>query len=143
LVIYVVSPWYPCVPAFGIIAPQFKSPLLEAKMRHFLPLILIAGLVLGGCSGMYRPETEQGNILTDDMLVQVKPGMSRSQVRYVLGTPLIADPFHHDRWDYYYLFRPGSTGKPAESRRVTVFFENDRVVRVETAKPAPAEAGRN
>lgn len=112
-------------------------------MRQFLSLILIAGLVLGGCTGIYRADTEQGNVITEEMIAQVKQGMSRAQVRYVLGTPLLADPFHLDRWDYFYLRRPGNTRKPAESRRVTIFFENDRVVRIETATPSPdgAEPG--
>jgi len=94
----------------------------------------------------YRMEIQQGNFVSQDMLSKLKRGMTREQVRFVLGTPLVADMFHADRWDY--VFYREIPRKPREARRVSVFFENDRLVRVEgdvvpegeAAKPPTAES---
>lgn len=76
----------------------------------------------------YRIEIQQGNFVSQDMLSKLKKGMSRDQVRFVLGTPLLADMFHSDRWDY--VFYREFPNKRREERRVSVFFENDRLARV-------------
>lgn len=68
----------------------------------------------------YRIDVRQGNYVDQSMLSQLRKGMTRDQVRFVLGTPLLADVFHADRWDYLYRFRPGSG--EVEQRRVSVFF---------------------
>ena len=91
-------------------------------------------------------EIQQGNFVSQDMVSKLKPGMTREQVRFVLGTPLVADMFHADRWDY--VFYREIPRKPREERRVSVFFENDRLARVEgdvvpegeAAKPRAAES---
>jgi outer membrane protein assembly factor BamE len=70
-------------------------------------------------------EVQQGNLVTTEMLAKLKPGMTPSQVRFLLGTPLIVDPFHKDRWDYAYLIWKG--GEVAERRRIAVLFENDKL----------------
>lgn len=76
----------------------------------------------------YRMTIQQGNNLSQEMVAQLKLGMSREQVRFVLGTPLLMDVFHADRWDYvYYLETPG--GK-REQRNLSVVFDKDRLVRV-------------
>jgi outer membrane protein assembly factor BamE len=73
----------------------------------------------------YRPDIQQGNFVSQEMLDQLKPGMSRDQVKFVLGTPLLADIFHADRWDYpFYLAR--GNGELTTSR-VTVFFKDNKV----------------
>jgi outer membrane protein assembly factor BamE len=77
----------------------------------------------------YKINVQQGNVVTQDMLAKLKPGMTRSQVRYVMGTPMIEDSFHPDRWDYVYTFSKHG-GKPNE-RRVTVVFKNDRLAHIE------------
>jgi len=71
----------------------------------------------------YKMEIQQGNVITSDSLTKLKSGMTKSQVSFVLGTPLIQDSFHKDRWDYIYVMR--KDGKIAESRHVIIFFEND------------------
>lgn len=77
----------------------------------------------------YRIEIQQGNFVTQDMVAKLKRGMSREQVRFVLGTPLVTDLFHANRWDYvFYRVRPN---QPREDRRLSVYFENDRLARVE------------
>jgi len=82
----------------------------------------------------YRMEIQQGNYVSQDMVNKLKRGMSREQVRFVLGTPLLTDMFHANRWDY--VFFREIPKKPREERRISVFFENDRLVRV-TGDVAP------
>jgi outer membrane protein assembly factor BamE len=73
----------------------------------------------------YRPDIQQGNFVSQEMLDQLKPGMTRDQVKFVLGTPLLSDMFHADRWDYpFYLAR--GNGELTTSR-VTVFFKDNKV----------------
>lgn len=100
-------------------------------MKILLTSILLA-VGLAGCSSLnplhylhpYRIDIQQGNLVTQDMLDKLKPGMSPSQVRYALGTPLIVDPFHTERWDYAYEMK--KDGKVTERRHITVIFENDK-----------------
>lgn len=103
-----------------------------------LTRILLLGLpLLTACSNTpevtsyltpYRLDVRQGNYVTQDMVARLKPGMNREQVRFALGTPLVADMFHADRWDYVYRFQPGRG--EAQSRRLVVFFEDGKLVRV-------------
>jgi len=83
----------------------------------------------------YRVDIPQGNYLDRSMVDQVKPGMTRDQVRFALGTPLHVDPFRPDRWDYVFRFQHANLD--AELRRVTILFKNDKVDRVQ-ADPLPA-----
>jgi outer membrane protein assembly factor BamE len=84
--------------------------------------------VLAAC--VYRIDIQQGNLLDEDDINQVDLGMTRSQVQFLLGTPMIADSFHRDRWDYAYYYRQGRS-PDADRRWVVVYFENDRVQRIE------------
>lgn len=76
----------------------------------------------------YRIDIQQGNFLSQEMVSQLKKGMTREQVRFVLGTPMVADIFHADRWDYVYYRELSNGGK--EHRTVSVIFEKDRLARV-------------
>src|SRR5688572_11147365 len=76
----------------------------------------------------YKVEIQQGNFISQEMVAQLKPGMSKEQVRFVLGTPLVTDIFHADRWDYVF-FRELPNGKK-EQRNLSVVFEKDRLSRV-------------
>ncbi len=123
-----------------------------------LRLLLPSLLLLSACSSTpdvssyltpYRIDVRQGNYVTQDMVAKLKPGMSRDQVRFALGTPLVADMFHADRWDYVYRFQPGRG--EAQLRRLVVFFEDGKLVRVggdvvpegeATEAAAPASAAR-
>lgn len=104
-----------------------------------LVLALGVALVASGCLTIYSHEVQQGNIVDQEMVDKLKPGMTRAQVRFVLGTPLVVDPFHSDRWDYVYFYKPSYKGAP-ETRRLTVIFEGDTLARMEgdvvTEKPA-------
>jgi outer membrane protein assembly factor BamE len=94
-----------------------------------LPAAAIAVALLGaGC--VYRVNIPQGNFLEAKMLDQVQIGMTRSQVRYVLGTPMISDPFHPDRWDYLYYFKEGRSRK-VDTRLVVVYFTDEKVSKIE------------
>lgn len=87
----------------------------------------------------YKADIQQGNAISQDMLARLKPGMTPSQVRFVLGTPLLVDPFRNNRWDYVY--RLEKSGRLVESRRVTVVFENDKLKGIE-GDVVPAAAGK-
>jgi len=88
----------------------------------------------------YKIDIQQGNVLSQEAVAQLKPGQTRDQVRFLLGTPMVADIFHQQRWDYVYQYRNGQTGK-VESRQFTVFFDAEgRLQRVE-GDVAVAEVG--
>ena len=100
------------------------------RTLYLLPL-------LAACSGTpeianyltpYRVDVRQGNMVTQEMVAQLKPGLSREQVRFILGSPLVADMFHADRWDYVYRFQPGRGD--AQQRVLTVFFQDNKLLRV-------------
>lgn len=103
------------------------------RFRTLAPLLLC--LTLSGCLiRPYKMDIQQGNYIEQVQLAKLKPGMTRSQVRYVLGTPLVADPFHPDRWDYLYVER--KKGRLRDYRRLTVYFDGDKLVRALTDLPA-------
>lgn len=76
----------------------------------------------------YRIDVRQGNFVTQEMVAQLKPGLSREQVRFILGSPLLADMFHADRWDYVYRFQPGHG--EVQQRNFAVFFKDNKLTRV-------------
>lgn len=99
--------------------------------KALLSSMLILSFVLTGCSylrfpGVYKIDIAQGNIIKEEDIEKLKPGMSKRQVQYVLGEPLIQDPFHPDRWDYFYSYKPGK--KPITKKHFVVYFENDKLV---------------
>jgi outer membrane protein assembly factor BamE len=96
------------------------------RLRAFA--VILAVVALSAC--VYRIDIQQGNLLDEESLVQVEVGMTRSQVQFLLGTPMVADSFHRDRWDYAYYFRRGRSPDLIQ-RWVIVHFENDRVSRVD------------
>lgn len=86
----------------------------------------------------YRIDVRQGNYVSQEMVAQLRPGMTRDQVRFALGTPLVADMFHANRWDYVYRFQPGSG--EVQLRRLVVFFEDNKLARVGGDVVAETEA---
>ncbi|HEX8962951.1 MAG TPA: outer membrane protein assembly factor BamE [Rhodocyclaceae bacterium] len=76
----------------------------------------------------YRIDVRQGNLVTQDMVAQLKPGLTKDQVRYVLGTPMLTDLFHADRWDYVYRLQKGDG--EVQQRRLAVFFQDGKLVRL-------------
>lgn len=90
-------------------------------------------LGLAGCSARmptaYSPPLQQGNVIEQESLSKLKLGMTRSQVRFLLGTPLVVDVFRNDRWDYVYFLR--RQGQAPQQRRVTVIFDGDLLARID------------
>jgi outer membrane protein assembly factor BamE len=106
----------------------------------FLRIVLLAAtLALSSCFlTPHRIDVQQGNYFDPDAVAKLKPGMTRSQVRFLMGTPLITDPFHPDRWDYLFINRP--KGKLKQERRLTLWFDGDVLVRALTDVPETAPA---
>lgn len=113
-------------------------------------LAAIAALLLASCGSVglptpdlkpYRMEIQQGNFVSQEMVSQLKLGMSKDQVRFVLGTPLITDSFHAERWDYVFR-RQRANSRELEQRKIAVFFEDGKLKRIEgDVMPAsPADA---
>ena len=102
-------------------------------------VLLAVTLALSSCFlTPHRIDIQQGNYFDPEAVAKLKPGMTRSQVRFLLGTPLVADPFHPDRWDYLFILRP--EGKLKQERRLTVWFDGDRLVRAITDVPEATAA---
>lgn len=106
--------------------------------------IFLAAALVSGCAGfgVHRIDIQQGNLVTVEQVSKVKPGMSRVEVTNTLGTPLVADVFHANRWDYYYSHdlatKFGPFGREREKYHVTVYFKDDKVERIE-GEGAPKE----
>jgi outer membrane protein assembly factor BamE len=109
--------------------PQNMLSLRTRSLRFgVFGLLLGALLAASGC--VYRIDIQQGNFLEPKDLDRVSVGMTRVQVRSLLGTPMVADPFKTERWDYVYYFKRGRLQKPVQ-RQFTVFFQEDKVTRVD------------
>jgi outer membrane protein assembly factor BamE len=99
-------------------------------------------MVLGGCSwlppslGVYKLDINQGNYITQDQVERLRVGQTRQQVRLIMGTPLLVDPFHAARWDYVYEFE--RQGRVLEHSQLTVYFVNEKVARWEGTELPPA-----
>ena len=106
-------------------------------LKRSLPILLLLAALLPGCSYVpripgitpYRMVIQQGNYVTQEMVSQLKPGMTKEQVRFILGTPMVADIFHADRWDYVY-WREEADGK-REQRKLVVLFDNGALARLD------------
>jgi len=102
-------------------------------MRTLASMLL--SLALTGCGLVYTIDIQQGNYVTEDLVAKLKNGMTKAEVRQLLGTPLLIDTFHQTRWDYYFSNVKG--GKADKPSRLSIFFENDKVVNfVGEARPA-------
>ena len=98
-------------------------------------LIFISLCLLCACSRSYdggfnapllhKIDIQQGNVVDQEMLNQLKPGMDKKQVKFIMGTPVLIDPFHNERWEYIYSFQEGGTVR--EQRHITLHFENDKL----------------
>lgn len=102
-------------------------------MKKFhISLMFWLSIALSGCSSwsdyslVYVPDIQQGNIITPEMVTQLESGMSKRQVRFLLGTPLLMDVFHKDRWDYFFSMK--KRNDPREIKQFSLFFEGDQLV---------------
>ena len=106
------------VNAFGLTgcAQKEKADEYDDSMLAELPFV-------------YKMTVQQGNVVTEEMTEQLSLGLTRAQVRYLLGSPLLTDMFHTDRWDYLYSIKHGH--KPTQMQRLTLYFEDDALVEIE------------
>lgn len=119
---------------------QLNPTTLVRSTRIAAVVLLGLSLCLSGC--VYRMIVQQGNFLEARQVDQVQKGMTRSQVRFLLGTPMLPDAFDKDRWDYIYVLQMSKATKP-EQQRLTVYFTEEKVSRIEnfgapSTPPAPA-----
>ncbi len=137
--------YHSCFPMVWI--PRLPRIVGGRNGPHMNRLSLLLPLLLSACMLVpHKIEMQQGNFVDQETVAKLKVGMTRSQVRFLLGTPLVTDVFHPQRWDYVYL-----TGKAGDVRlrgRVAVIFEGDKLVRVDTGSEdkkklslAPAQTG--
>jgi outer membrane protein assembly factor BamE len=115
-------------------SPDPLLPMSSARLAA--PLVLVALAALAGCESVrtwtpgllrpYRPDVQQGNVVTREMTEQLRQGMSREQVRFLLGTPLLTSVFHQDRWDYLYYLKRGRDDE-RQQRKLTVWFKDNRL----------------
>ena len=124
------------------------SPVRLPRFARVVPLC-IGAFALGGCQSLqssgnllgiitpYKVEVVQGNVVTQEQAALVKPGMNRAQVRDVLGSPLVTDPFHIDRWDYVFTIR--REGAESQLRRVVARFAGDALTSIDTGGELPSE----
>ncbi len=124
-------------------------PTMIHRSRPRAAALLASMLALAGCESLqssdnllgvvtpYKVEVVQGNVVTKEQAAQVKPGMSRAQVRDILGSPLLADAFHADRWDYVFTIR--RQGTEPQRRRIVVRFEGERLKGMEGGDDLPGE----
>ncbi len=103
-----------------------SASLPRFALRALLPL----SLALTGSGCVYHMAIQQGNFLEQRSIDQLQVGMTRSQVRYLLGTPMVPQTFDTDRWDYLYYLRKGHLRKP-DKFELTVFFDKDKVTRID------------
>lgn len=112
-------------------------------MRLVLLCLISLSLLSTGCSwvkfpGVHKVDVQQGNIVDQEMIDQLRPGMTKSQVRFVLGTPLVVDTFNQSRWDYFYS-RVTSQGKETQEQ-VTIFFDTEDKLERMTGDYLPSTA---
>lgn len=111
-------------------APNYR--LVAYEMQKILIYITLF-LTLAGCA--YKIDVQQGNVVTEEQLAKLQIGMNWRQVRFIMGTPMLTDPFHKDRWDYYYSMQPGRD--PLVRYHVTLYFDGEKLARIEKQGPIP------
>lgn len=106
------------------------EPLRRGIARRLVRTLVVAAAAAALQACVYRIDIQQGNVIEQEAVDQVEIGMTRSAVQFLLGTPMIADAFHQQRWDYTYYFRQGRS-REVERRWLVIYFEDDRVARIE------------
>ena len=107
--------------------------LMKACRTSFPRTLLFASLavvclIVTGCFSSYRVEIQQGNVISAEQIEKLIPGTPRDEVRFILGTPLIEDPFHAQRWDYFYSLDPAK-GEKVTQYRLSIWFEDEKIAR--------------
>lgn len=113
------------------------------KKLLILAIVCLQAVIVTGCAQLmpdaHKIDVQQGNVIDQEALNQIRPGMNQRQVRYILGGPMITDTFHKDRWDYIYSLE--KRGKPVEQKQITLFFDNDTLASIKgDMHPEPVAA---
>lgn len=103
-----------------------------------ISLLLLAAALLAACAP-YKMDVRQGNFVAPDARERLKLGMTHTQVRALLGTPLVADPFHPDRWDYVYSLEQAR--EPVDKQHMALYFQGDKLIRIDDAGMPPLVSG--
>lgn len=113
--------------------------LSRVTIRLSAAVLMATGvLAVGGCKGFpFKIDVRQGNFISQESVDRLTLGMTPEQVRSLMGSPMLIDQFHTDRWDYTYLFTPGNGSKQQMRRRLTVFFAEGKVSRVAVGEIMP------
>ena len=132
-----------------VLSFEFRAPRVAARRLLWIGALALGAAGLDGCESLqssdsflgvitpYKVEVVQGNVITREQAALVKPGMNRAQVREIMGSPLVADPFHADRWDYVFTIR--RQGTEPQSRRIVVLFTGDTLKSLDTGGDLPTE----
>ncbi|NOX93047.1 MAG: outer membrane protein assembly factor BamE [Gammaproteobacteria bacterium] len=116
---------------------DFLARPFLTKTGHIISIVFFL-LLLSACS-VHKIDIQQGNVITQEMFEKLKIGMDKRRVEGTLGTPLIVDPFHRDRWDYVYIYEAGNTDEQ-QSAHLTVYFENDQLSKIDVQSVLPKES---
>lgn len=104
--------------------------MTQALIKRYSKILALALMVLGTSACIYRIDIQQGNLLEESAIEQAEVGMTKNQIVFLLGTPMVTDSFHEDRWDYTYYLRRGRS-REIERRWLIVYFDGDVVSRIE------------
>lgn len=140
--------------------PRLIVKRIKSMQKLLLPSAIISLLLASGCSTVketvsgigdvipnsiqrtslfYKIDIQQGNSIEQPIISRLEPGMSKNQVQFIMGTPMLIDVFHQNRWDYYYSIQRGNG--ESEQKHIALFFEDDKLVRTEgDMRPAPEDA---
>ena len=128
---------------------QLSTLRYFSSLRYVSIALVLGASLLAGCQSLqrsdsffgvitpYKVEVVQGNVITSEQAQLIKPGMNRAQVRDVLGSPLLTDAFHGDRWDYVFTIR--RQGAASQSRHIVVLFAGEAFKSIDTGGPLPTE----
>ena len=106
-----------------------KKPLIITVVASFFLAACSSDPVVNRLPWVYRIDVQQGNVFTQEDVNQLQYGMSKRQVLFILGYPMVTDPFHANRWDYYYEYKPGTEGKEKKAREMlSLNFSDDELV---------------
>jgi len=110
-----------------------KQPYMKNNFTIALSLFFL--VLSSGCS-IHKVDIQQGNIVSQEMMSQLKVGMKQDEIERLMGRPMIIDPFRKDRWDYVHTFKSGKNDEPRSQYRVTLFFDGETLNRIDSKLPA-------
>jgi len=116
-----------------------RQPSMKNNFKIALSLLILA--LSAGCS-VHKIDIQQGNIVSQEMMSQLKVGMHRDDVQRLMGRAMIIDPFRQNRWDYVHTFKSGDDDQPRSQYRITLFFEGDRLSNIDSDTPVEALPAR-